>query len=510
MTGGADDVTSRRLDFPPYQLWETRAGSGTPVALVHGLSGSTRWWSRNIDALAEKHLVAAVDLVGFGRTQHFFSPPVILPPFPEATALLARWLETFGEPVHLVGHSMGGQLAIRLTAERPDLVRSLVLVNAAGMPFRFDLRPHVRSLPKPPYGGPRILRLLVPDFLRAGPASVAVAGTRVVFADLRELMHSIRVPTLLVWGENDPLVPLVYGQAMQQEIEGARLVAIPRAAHVAMWDAAEEFNRVVMEFVDEVESRAPSAAAPAAFSWGISGWTEVPSALSPQPSALSMAHRQAGRGRDIVLVHGLGMSSAYFAHLASELFDDGWSPVAPDLPGFGESADAAAGGPEEHARILATWADALGIRDAVWLGHSIGCNAVAHLARTRPDLVRRTVFVGPLWTRSRYASTRILLHLGLDAFREPLALYRHILRAYWRTGLARWSQTARRFAPDVTCPPDLPRDALLIAGTRDPIPDRTCMPLHEVPGAHACVFSHAREVAQLVRELALPPTHGGL
>ena len=113
--------------------------------------------------------MAAVDLVGFGRNRRFFGPPVVLPPFAEVTALLARWLETFGEPVHLVGHSMGGQIAIRLAAERPDLVRSLMLVNAAGMPFRLDPRPHIRPLPKPPYGGPGIPRVLVPDFLRAGP-----------------------------------------------------------------------------------------------------------------------------------------------------------------------------------------------------------------------------------------------------------------------------------------------------------------------------------------------------
>lgn len=458
------------------------------MALVHGLSGSSRWWSRNIDALAERHLVAAVDLVGFGRNRRFLGLPAVLPPFPEVTALLARWLETFGEPVHLVGHSMGGQLAIRLAAERPDLVRSLVLVNAAGMPFHFDPRPHVRPLPKPPYGGPGIARVLVPDFLRAGPASVAVAGTRVFFADMRAMMHALRVPTLLVWGENDPLVPLLYGQAMQQEIAGSRLVALPRAAHVAMWDAPEEFNRVVLELFDEVESWPASAAAKPAFSWGIAGWTAV-------PSSLHVAHRQCGRRRNIVLVHGLGMSSAYFVHLAAALFDEGWDPVAPDLPGFGESPNGPASGAEEHARILAAWADALGIRDAVWLGHSIGCNTVAHLARTRPDLVRRTVLVGPLWTRSRTPRTRIFCNLALDALREPLAAWRYVLPAYWRTGLARWYRTALRFARDVACPPDLPPDALLLAGTRDPIPDRTCLELQEVPGAHACVFSHGREVA---------------
>jgi pimeloyl-ACP methyl ester carboxylesterase len=461
-------------------LWETRAGSGTPVALIHGLAGSSRWWSRNIDTLAERHLVAAVDLVGFGRNRRFLGTPVVLPPFSEVTALLARWLETFGEPVHLVGHSMGGQIAIRLTAERPELVRSLTLVNAAGMPFHLDPRPHIRPLPKPPYGGPGIARVLVPDFLRAGPASVAIASTRVFRGDMREMMHALRVPALLVWGENDPLVPLAYGEAMQQEIAGSRLVVIPRAAHVAMWDAPEEFNRVLLEFLETAPIVPP---APPIFSWGIAGWTN------------GMAHRQAGPRRDIVLVHGLGMSSAYLAPLAAALFADGWNPIAPDLPGFGESADAPPGSPEGHAAQLAAWAEALGIRDAVWLGHSFGCNAVAHLPR---ELVRRAVFVGPLWTRSRHPMLRMFFMLALDALREPLSLYRHVLAAYWRCGIARWLRTARRFASDVRCAPALAPHAAIIAGSRDPLPDRTCVEVREVPGAHACLFSHATEVAEAI------------
>jgi pimeloyl-ACP methyl ester carboxylesterase len=488
---------ARRLDFPPYALWETRAGSGTPVALLHGLSGSSRWWSKNLDALAAHHLVAAVDLVGFGRNRRFFGAPVVLPPFSEVTALLARWLETFAEPVHLIGHSMGGQIAIRLTAERPDLVRSLMLVNAAGMPFHLDPRPHLRPLPKPPYGGPGIARVLVPDFLRAGPASVAVASTRVVLGDMRAMMHALRVPTLLVWGENDPLVPLQYGHAMQQEIEGSRLVVIPRAAHVAMWDAPEEFNRIALEFLAAVDTSTPDAIARPLFSWGVAGWSRI--------GDVAMAHRQAGRRRNIVLVHGLGMSSAYFVRLAAALFEAGWDPIAPDLPGFGESTNAPAGGVEEHAQQLAAWADAVGVRDAVWLGHSIGCNAVARLVLLRPDLVREVVHVGPLWTRSRHPRIRILARLALDALREPLALYRHVLAAYWRTGIARWWRTALRFATDVACAHEASR-ALMISGERDPIPDRTCVNVVAVPGAHACVFSHAREVAAVLRARLTPPS----
>lgn len=480
---------SRRLDFPPYSLWETRAGSGTPVVLLHGLSGSSRWWSRNIDALAAKYLVAAVDLVGFGKNRRFFGLPVLLPPFEEVASLLARWIETFGEPVHVIGHSMGGQIAIRLAAERPDLVRSLVLVDAVGMPFHLDPRPHLRAGTKPPYGGPGIARVLAPDFLRAGPTSVAVAGARVVRVDLREMMRAIRMPTLLVWGENDPLVPLMYGEAMQQEIAGSRLVVIPKAAHVAMWETPSEFNRIVLDFLD---SAPPPVPARPLFSWGIAGYTVT-------EWTDGIAHRQAGRRRDIVLVHGLGMSSAYFVSLAAELFARGWNPIAPDLPGFGESANGPPADPAEHAAILGRWADALGIRDAVWLAHSTGCHAVAHVRR---DLAKSRVFVGPLWTRSKHPHLRIGAMLALDAFREPLSLYRYVIPAYWRCGIAHWLRTWLRYAPDVGC---TSVDDLLLAGERDPLPDRTCTPVLPVPGNHACVLTHPAAVATGLSQRGLNP-----
>jgi pimeloyl-ACP methyl ester carboxylesterase len=472
-----------QLSFPPWSLFETRRGAGAPVVLLHGLSGSSRWWDRNVEALAERYLVAAIDLVGFGKNTRFAGLPQVLPSFQEVTALLARYLETFGEPVHLVGHSMGALLWIRLAAERPDLVRSLVLVDAAGMPFTLDPRPHLRPLPKPPFGGVRIARVLLPDAWRAGPTSVAVATARVLFGDARDWMHALDVPTLLVWGENDPLTPLAFGEAMQREIRGAKLVVLPRAAHVSMYDRPEEFNRVVGEFLAGVEPVTPREGV---FSWGISGWTN------------GIAHRQAGRRKEVVLVHGLGMSSAYFVHFARALHARGVHAIAPDLPGFGESNDAPAGGPRRHAEWLAQWADANAIRDATWVGHSIGCNAVAELARIRPDLVRRAISMGPLWTRSEWPRLRTFAMLALDALRESLPLYRYVLHAYWRVGIARWWGTWTRFSRDLRCTPSS-HDAC--AGVLDPLPDRTCLPLVEVPGAHACHFSHPDESADFVAGL---------
>jgi pimeloyl-ACP methyl ester carboxylesterase len=196
------------------------------------------------------------------------------------------------------------------------------------------------------------------------------------------------------------------------------------------------------------------------------------------------------------------MSSAYFVRLARALFARGWNPIAPDMPGFGESDDADASGPESHAAILAKWADALAIKNAVWVGHSIGCNTVAHLARLRPDFVRAAVHIGPLWTRARYPQLRFVPRLPLDALREPLSIYRFVLPAYWRVGIWRWWCTWRRFVADMSARPP---EALMIAGERDPLPDKSCTTSMRVPGAHACHFSDPDAVAELItRERGSP------
>jgi pimeloyl-ACP methyl ester carboxylesterase len=485
--GAAVAITkaSREVDLPPYRFWETRAGKGTPLVLIHGLGGSADWWRRNLDALAAEHLVVAVDLVGFGRNRFFARRSSLPLAFSDVAGLLSRWIEsTFGEPVHLAGNSMGGQTAIHLAARRPDLIRSLTLVNSTGIPFELAVTPHLENLILP-VGALSFTRILARDAFRSGPMSIALAFARLLRDDARPLLRSIRVPTLLLWGENDPLIPLTYAQRMAELIPRARLSIVPRAGHIPFWENAAAFNRDLLNFLRDVD-RMPVRPhpLPETFTWSVAGVTN------------RIAHREAGTRRDVVVIHGLGMSSNYLVHLARALFDRGVHAIAPDLPGFGNSADAPSRTPAEHAQTLIDWADALEIRNAVWIGHSVGCNVVAHVAARRPDLVRQTIHVGPLWTKSRHPLLRLLGALLLDGFREKKSLFGHLIPAYWRAGLARWWMTFYRFLPDIRVPPP---PGMMIAGDRDPLPDRsTISEIVITPGPHACVFSDPGEVAEIV------------
>jgi len=248
-----------------------------------------------------------------------------------------------------------------------------------------------------------------------------------------------------------------------------------------MWENPRDFNDALLSFLDDID--VVDGTADPAFSWSLSGWTN------------GIAHRAAGRKRNVVLIHGLGMSSAYFDRFARALYARGAHPIAPDLPGFGDSAGGPALGADEHAKVLAEWADALSIRNAIWIGHSLGCNAVAHLARLRPDVVKRAICIGPLWSPRH--PVRLFGALIVDSYREPLALYRYVARAYlMKFGLGRWVGTARRYAGDIRIAPP---DVEMFAGERDPLVDRKAIPnLTLLPGAHGCHFSHPEECANAI------------
>jgi pimeloyl-ACP methyl ester carboxylesterase len=491
-------MTTRRVEIPPYSFSVRSDGRGTPIVLLHGLSGSARWWDRNFDALAKGHAVAAVELVGFGGNRRFFGSPLPLP-FDESVALLARWLEAeWSEPVHLVGHSMGGQLAIELAARIPERVRSLTLVSSSGIPFAMHPRAHVRALLHQPSAvvsfGPR----LALDAFRAGPGSLALASMRLLVRDSRGAMEKIAAPALLIWGDSDPLIPLEYAEAIREKIPHADLVVLERAGHVAMWDQPEAFDEVLLRFIAEVEEGARGAArmrigAKPEFAWAIEGREE------------GICWRASVGAPRVVLVHGLGIGTRYFRRLAAALHAAGIEAAAPDLPGIGcsdelEDADHAA-----VAQRLLAWAEAAGIADdAVWIGHSTGCQIVDAVRRASP-VPPRAIYVAPVWTRKPLPLLRLPSLLALDGLREPWALVAEAVRAYWEAGAIRIIAQVGAARRDLRAAAVGPESALAIAGTRDRLVDRARLaemriPLREIPGGHGVIWSHPTELAAVIRD----------
>lgn len=235
-----------------YRIHTVEHGTGEEaVVLIHGLSGSSRWWARNIPELAERYRVVLPDLVGFGRSPR---PGLRLPRLRDVADLLVRWMDGAGlERAHLIGHSMGGQLATHLAARHPDRVDHLVLVSAAGVPRPLTPRSLIRFgmdiMPLWRWGDPKFLPTIVGDAWTAGPLTLLQAIGDIVLDDVRPLLPRISAPTLVVWGERDPWVPLDHAWEFRSAIPDARLAVLRRASHVPMVDRPADFNRLVLRFL---------------------------------------------------------------------------------------------------------------------------------------------------------------------------------------------------------------------------------------------------------------------
>jgi pimeloyl-ACP methyl ester carboxylesterase len=240
-------ITRQTIEVHGLPVHYEVMGEGEPVVMVHGLSESTRLWYRNLPALAERYRVYLVDLPGFGLMRKFHQHFKLL----EAGTWLDGWMQAVDlREVYLVGHSMGGYVSMSLAAAYPEKIKRLVLVDSIGIPFGLPLD---RLIPM----ALRAIRRSVPglwfcigyDYLRAGPAMVRKASRQIVELDASEVLAAVQVPTLLIWGEDDDLVPCTLGRQLHERMTGARLLVIPGANHFCMYERPREFNQALLAFL---------------------------------------------------------------------------------------------------------------------------------------------------------------------------------------------------------------------------------------------------------------------
>ncbi len=221
-------------------------GHGEPLILVHGLSGSTFWWQHNAPVLAAHYTVYLVDLPGFGAMRRSHQRLLLS----QAADWLMNWMQAVGiSSAHLVGHSMGGLICIRVAARYPAVVRRLALIAPAGIPsgrslvgYLFPLLVTLR------YTSPRFFPILFYDALRAGMLTLLRATQDLLTQDVRDDLGNIEAPTLLIWGVYDTLVPPAVGSLLRQKIRNARLLLVKRAGHVVMYDRPRECNEALLAF----------------------------------------------------------------------------------------------------------------------------------------------------------------------------------------------------------------------------------------------------------------------
>lgn len=232
------EVRRVAVDGKPVSL--RTAGTGDDLVVVHGLSGSWRWWTPLVDRLASHLRLHLVELPRLGRLRAG-----------ELAPSLGRLLDEAGlGRVDVVGHSLGGLVAAELAVARPEQVRRLVLVAPAGIPCGRGVLGRSLPLLEELYDVRAQLPTIVADAVRTGPVSLVHGIAYVWERDLRAELASVRAPTLLVWGDRDRLVPPPVADEWQRLLPRSRLVRLP-CGHVPMWEAPDELAAALLAFLGE-------------------------------------------------------------------------------------------------------------------------------------------------------------------------------------------------------------------------------------------------------------------
>ena len=240
------------------------AAPGKAIALVHGNVASSRWWEKVIPGLSGAYRVIAPDLRGFGRSGKP-GQGYAIQQYAADLAALAEALRLGA--AHWMGHSLGGSVVLQLALDHPGRVRSLCLIDpgpAEGLltpEERFPIlaltaqrRDHMKAAlaaiaattPQDAY-----FETLVDDAMAAGEVLIPNARDLNTW-NVQERLGEIAVPTLIIQGEQDPLVPLEAVRRTAAGIRGARLEVMPGVGHSPLIERPAAVTKLVLEFVERV------------------------------------------------------------------------------------------------------------------------------------------------------------------------------------------------------------------------------------------------------------------
>jgi pimeloyl-ACP methyl ester carboxylesterase len=261
------------------------AGRGFPVLLLHGggANSATHSFKEIVEPLARHYRVISLDWPGYGKSDK--------PQLKYTTEFFIDFLDEFVnclglDKFVLVGHSMGGSVALGYALKFPAKVRCLVLVDSYGLGDRLQfqklsyLLTHVPLLNRLLWQGravhKKILELSL-RYLTATPATVSGAyvdevwemlkeggecqafrswlvheiGWRKLRTDYQDRLERINIPTLIIHSQEDKLIPLAWSQRAQQKIKGSKLVILDGCGHCPTRERPEELVKVILPFLQD-------------------------------------------------------------------------------------------------------------------------------------------------------------------------------------------------------------------------------------------------------------------
>lgn len=253
-------------------------GEGPPILLVHGLGGSWRNWLENIPSLADSHRVVALDLPGFGLSP-MPSEPVSMPAYGDLVLRFADAVD-LGPDTCLVGHSMGGFISTEAATSDPGRFSRMSLLSAAGISFatitgaRKSVTAAIVKL-MIPVAASRMERNLGRKRLRSASFAGVIAHPAMINREIlwelgyyatlrspalfeaahaiggydsRDSLSEIEIPTQVVWGQQDRLVPVGAAYSYERRIRDSELCLIDDCGHMVQLERPARFNAEISRF----------------------------------------------------------------------------------------------------------------------------------------------------------------------------------------------------------------------------------------------------------------------
>jgi len=279
-------LVTREISLHGNRVTYRTGGDGPLLVLIHGITSSSASWEPVLPLLAERFTVLAPDLLGHGQSDK----PAGDYSLGSHACLVRDLMLTLGhDSATIAGHSLGGGIAMQVAYQFPELVDRLVLVSSGGLGREVSLFLRAVTLPGAELVLPMIASQAVLNaggwFARAaghlglragadlgeiarGIASLSDVGARRAFVhtarsvidaggqrvDARDRLYLAQaVPSLLIWGERDPIIPAVHGVRAQKLMPGSRLELFERAGHFAHLDEPIRFAGLMREFVAATE-----------------------------------------------------------------------------------------------------------------------------------------------------------------------------------------------------------------------------------------------------------------
>ena len=274
-----DDVAGKFIKINSQKIRYIDSGSGIPLVFIHGFGSSIYSWRKNIEPISKHYRVCAPDLPGFGYSDKSLEADYGIDAY-------ADFIVQFMDRLHirqaiLVGHSLGGGIALLTSLKFPSRVKALILLDAEAYPITPPLMLRIAQLPliravihraigewvvrislkRSYYDHSLITDSLVDEYYRpfltengkAAPIKVLQAMDFEKLKELPRRYRHIRKRTLIIWGKEDRISRIHLAHKLKSDLPYASLKVIPQSGHLVSEEKPEIVNRTIIKFVSRIQ-----------------------------------------------------------------------------------------------------------------------------------------------------------------------------------------------------------------------------------------------------------------